>query len=170
MTFTSMLLNVKTFLSVKHLHASMWAQQSSLQTAVLPGLMFSRLCVSLETEFMLVLFCRNSRLLGILCFCPLSLHLLPASLFTHMFFYRSQFPDSSSYSCCSSCWCPERYERPQSELPHQSQVTEQQPNCSYSKRFCVSGIDLSVSSHRSITKTVVNSEVRKEIVENQKVW
>lgn len=42
----------------------------------------------------------------------------------HDFFFRSEFPDSSSHSCSSCCWCPQRNERPQSELSHQSQVQQ----------------------------------------------
>lgn len=48
----------------------------------------------------------------------------PAWTSTHLLFYRSEFPDSCSHSCCSCCWCPQCYERPQSEFSHQSQVEE----------------------------------------------
>lgn len=113
---------------------------------------------------------------------PIFLPSLPTCPSTHLFFYRSELPDSSSHSCCSRCWCPQRHERPQSELPHQSQVKNKHTTVATVRSFglhrnihtdvdksAVPQFSLPLSPHRSITKTVVNAEIRKEIGENQKV-
>lgn len=140
----------------------------------------------------MLLFCRKTFSLSVspslwplvcFCLCPIisfpffflpSLSYLPNPS-THIFFYRFEFPDSSSHSRCSRCRCPQRHERSQSELSHQSQVSHTNSSCSKKKKvFQISSLQfftssLTFSPRRSITKTVVNSEIRKEIGENQKV-
>jgi len=104
-----------------------------------------------------------------LCSCPfLSASFLfirlpssPTHLSAHLLFHRSEFPDSGSHSRRSRCRRPRRYERPQSELPHQSQVKTKASHSSYRGKFWFAQILTRLQSYRSASPFPLAGPSRK---------